>query len=168
MIATALFDPETPSVSIGGSGAREFVREQKIAMQVEVSADKRRIFEALTLPEYIEAWFSLPCGHSNCQTFAAQADKSFQLDHYVSGDLNLRITGSYRTCRRGKMAFTWRKTRLLNEQSSMSESLVLIRLRGAFARSTVHLSHTGLFSESEYRWHCDLWDRSLKKLQALF
>jgi hypothetical protein len=141
---------------------------RRIALRVEVAADRRRIFDALTVPEYIETWLRIPSANADCHTVASQADDCFRLDHYAADRLELSITGSYRVRRRGKMFFSWCKSLPCDEPVEVPESLVLIRLYGAFAKSTLCLAHTGLFSECEYRWHRELWNRSLAQLQALF
>jgi uncharacterized protein YndB with AHSA1/START domain len=168
MSATAYVTPDTILSRTRETEPRVRFSEQRIALQVEVAADRRRIFDALTLPEYIETWLSLPCAHSGCRTIASQADNSYRLDHYAADGLDLSILGSYRVCRRGKMFFSWHKSRAVDGSEFLPGSAVQIRLYGDFARSTLCLSHTGYFSKGEYQWHCELWNRSLRKLQQLF
>jgi uncharacterized protein YndB with AHSA1/START domain len=133
-----------------------------------VSADKRRVFDALTLPEYREAWLSLPGRNSGRYTTATSNDNAYRLDHFVEGGLEFSIAGAYRVCRRSKMAFTWRKSSATSLHVSAAETLVTIRLQGAFADTTIALDHHGLFSPAEYRWHSEMWDLSLNKLRSLF
>jgi uncharacterized protein YndB with AHSA1/START domain len=166
MSATAIL---TPQESLGRSRkVQARASERRITLRIELAADRRRIFDALTVPEYIETWLSLPCTHVDCRTIASRTSDYYRLDHYAANRLDFSITGLYHVCRRAKMSFTWRKTEVSGDQGGVSESRVLIRLYGDFAKSTLSLAHTGFFSESEYRWHGELWDRSLTKLQALF
>jgi uncharacterized protein YndB with AHSA1/START domain len=168
MCATSLIPPQ-PTVRRGPRHPfSNRVVEREIALHMTLSADRRRIFDALTLPEYIETWLSLPGEHSNCRTVAARTENGYQLDHYGLDRLDFSISGNYRVCRRARMLFTWRKSSATSDPLSTPESLVLIRLYGAFAQSTLLLTHTGRFSESEYGWTCDLWTLSLRKLQTLF
>ena len=168
MSATTLLTPPSSFHASHQSGTRSHNRERQIAIRATLKADKRRIFDALTLPEYMEAWLCLPCSHSNCHTTASQTGSRFRFDHYVAGTLDLCITGCYQVCRRGKMSFAWHKTDARLQPGNSSESLVLIRLYGEFASSALDLTHTGHFSPDEYRWHCDMWQLSLNKLQSLF
>ena len=168
MSATAYLTPETTLTRTRSTKPRASFKEQRIALQMNVHADRRRIFDALTLPEYIETWLSLPCAHSDCRTVASQTDSFYRLDHYAADGLDLSITGSYRVCRRGKMFFSWRKSRACDGSALLPESSVMIRLYGDFSRSTLCFSHAGYFSNDEYYWHSELWKRSLKKLQQLF
>jgi uncharacterized protein YndB with AHSA1/START domain len=168
MSATAILTPETTPTKIVGDKPRAHVSQRRIAMRIDVDANKRRIYDALTIPEYIEAWLSLPGNHTGGRTMASQADKTFRFDHYTHDRLDLSITGSYRACRRGRMFFSWRKSSAFNESRLAPESLVQIRLYGAFTKSILCLSHTGFCSDTEFRWHSEMWNRSLKKLQSLF
>ncbi|HEY6488283.1 MAG: SRPBCC domain-containing protein [Terracidiphilus sp.] len=166
MSATAILTPQENVSRSRKVQARG--RERRIALRLDVAADRRRIFDALTVPEYIETWLSFPCTHVDCRTIASQANDHYRLDHYAADRLDFSITGAYHVCRRGKLFFTWRKAQASGDQEAAHEGMVLIRLHGAFAKSTLCLAHTGFFSEREYRWHRELWNRSLTKLQALF
>ncbi len=168
MSATILIPPPARSTLSREINSRINTLESQIELHATVNADKRRIFDALTLPEYMEAWLCLPCNHSNCHTTASQTGSCFRFDHFVDGMLDLTITGSYRICRRSKMCFSWRKNRAIRRPESSPETHVLIRLDGAFASSNVRVSHTGFFSKDEYSWHRGMWQMSLKKLQSLF
>jgi uncharacterized protein YndB with AHSA1/START domain len=168
MSATTLLPPHSSFPRVHQSATRSNSREHQIAIRATLRADKRRIFDALTLPEYRETWLCLPCSHSNCHTTASQTGSRFRFDHYVAGTLDLSITGCYHVCRRGKVSFTWHKTEAHPKSEHSSESIVQIRLYGEFASSALCLTHTGHFSPDEYRWHCDMWQLSLNKLQSLF
>ena len=127
-----------------------------------VHADRHRIFQPLTVPEYIEAWFSVPgevAGHIDVfagQNFLTISVSARQRQHFT-------IFCSYKVCRRSKLIFTW-------ENSGLSEtvpSLVNIRLLGDFGCTTVQVTHEGL-ALSEQQWQSELWQSSLAKLSKLF
>jgi uncharacterized protein YndB with AHSA1/START domain len=168
MSATACLTPDNTLPQSRGTQAQTRSRERRVALRVTVAADRRRIFDALTLPEYIETWLTIPCSDPEGRLVASQINGLFRFDHHSARGLDLCIGGAYRVCRRGKMSFTWCKWQPPEEPDCATDSLVIIRLYGAFAKSTLCLAHTGLFSENEYRWHGELWDRSLRKLQSLF
>lgn len=169
MNATAFIVPEQSSVtgrqklSIRPEGV-----EQHIQCSVVVSADKRRLFDALTLPEYRETWMCFPDDGQDGYTAASCIDNVFRVDRFVKGGLEFTISGAYRTCRRSKMSFTWRKSSATGIHMTAPETVVTIRLQGAFADTTVALDHVGVFSSAEYRWHSALWRRSFEKLRSLF
>jgi hypothetical protein len=168
MSATAYLSPETTTSQRRTSKTRTQDQEKHIALRVTVCADRRRILDALTIPEYVEAWLTLPCDHAGCRLAASQRDGLFRFDHHNAHGLDLSISGAYRVCRRGKLFFTWRKWLPFDERAFALESMVVIRLYGAFSKSTLCLAHTGFFSENEYLWHGRMWERSLEKLQSLF
>ena len=127
-----------------------------------VSADRQRIFHALTVPEYIETWFSAP-GILTNRTVVHRRDDLFSITYYCAEERQFRILCSYRVCRRSKLLFTWRHD---NPSDKMS-SLVKIRLEGDFGRTAVHVTHVGL-ELSDWRWHQELWEASLEKMCKLF
>ena len=168
MSAPTLFAPEArPQIENKKSVWSKAIK-RNIALSVTVDTDKRRLFDVLTLPEYLEAWLSLPCDHAGCHITATQTEKDYRLDHYATGGLDLSIAGSYRARRRSKIAFTWRKTQPAHPHPNAADTLVHIRLEGAFARTIVHVDHSGFFTAEDHRWHHELWFLSLNKLHTLF
>jgi uncharacterized protein YndB with AHSA1/START domain len=168
MNATALIVPDRNSSPEVYKGARTETAERSILCSVTVGADKRRVFDALTLSEYREAWWCVPGSHSDCYSAASATEDAYRLDHFVDGGLEFSIAGAYRVCRRSKIAFTWRRRSATSIHVSAPETLVTIRLQGAFADTAVALEHSGLFSPTEYRWHTEMWHLSLNKLRSLF
>jgi hypothetical protein len=135
---------------------------------VNVNADARRISRALTEPEFLEAWISIPGAGPGSFTLASSEDNGYRLDHYsahYSGHRSaLTIKGSFHFCHLRKIRLFWRKT----SNASSADSVVDFRLRGNFGSSIVELRHTALASADEYAWHDALWRRSLEKLALLF
>lgn len=168
MNATALFVPkQNPAAEPQGAVRPEAV-ERRIQFEATVSADKRRLFDAITLPEYRESWLCFPDQHPGGYVAASWADNVYRLDYLVQGGTGFSIAGAYRACRRSKMVFTWRKSIATGLHLSLPETLVTIRLQGAFSNTTVSVDHAGVFSPAEYRWHSDMWRLSLEKLRSLF
>jgi uncharacterized protein YndB with AHSA1/START domain len=163
-MSTPLLSPEE-ALKANRDAESTRVCEREITLQATLHADRRRIFDALTTPEYMETWLSLPGDHSHCRTLASRSNDEFHLDHFGERALDFSISGAYKACRRGKVLFTWRKDTVA---CSEPEGLVSIRLHGEFAQSTLLLTHSGAFSERDYNWTRDLWTLSLKKLQILF
>jgi uncharacterized protein YndB with AHSA1/START domain len=127
-----------------------------------VNADRHRVFQALTVPEYIEAWFSPPGAiHGSTEVFAGTDSFLARYSCVESGRSS--ILCSYKVCRRGKLLFTWEH----NALSEAAPSMVKIRMLGDFSRTTVHVTHVGL-TLSDQQWHKSLWESSLAKLARLF
>jgi uncharacterized protein YndB with AHSA1/START domain len=127
-----------------------------------VSADRQRIFHALTVPEYIETWFSAP-GALISRTVVRRKDDFFSITCFCAEREHFRILCSFRVCRRRKLLFTWRHQNPLDRSSS----LVKIRLEGDFGRTAVYVTHVGL-ELSDLQWHQELWEASLEKMCKLF
>jgi|ERR1700739_1889674 len=72
-----------------------------------VNADRQRIFHALTVPEYIETWFSAPGALTN-RTVVRRRDDFFSIAYSCAESEQFRILCLYRVCRRSKLLFTWR------------------------------------------------------------
>ena len=135
-----------------------------IFKSVRVNADAHRISRALTVPEYLEAWISIPGAAPGSVTLASSEDNGYRLDHFSAHRSNLTIAGSYVFCHLRKMRLFWRKT----SNDKCVVSVVDFRLRGDFGSSVVELRHTALASADEHAWHDALWQNSFEKLALLF
>lgn len=135
-----------------------------VTTSVSVPADRQRLFQVLTVGEYMEAWLSLPEVSPESHLEVTSTPDRFRINHIRSRQVVLSITGAYHTCRRGKLQFSWHK----ETRHGAWTSLVQIRLHGDFGRTNVALTHTRLSSRSDYAWHQDLWEKSLRRLCSLF
>jgi len=146
----------------------EWVRRTSFEDAVEVSvrrsvnADRNRLFQALTVPEYIDAWFAAPDSAPG-STIVTMGPDCFVVSYRLLDGGEERFVGSYKVLRRGKVQFAWRRDTFQKATSS----LVKIRLEGDFGRTTVHVTHVGL-DESEQSHYQMLWEASLEKLASLF
>lgn len=134
-----------------------------IDLSIDVDADGRRIFHALTVPEYLEAWICVPGQAAGSSTIATQEENGFRLEHFSADRLAFKVVGSYLYCHQRKIRLFWRKMR----HHAWAESLVDFRLRGNFGSSILELRHTALASADEYFWHRTFWLGSLAKLASL-
>jgi len=120
------------------------------------------LFQALTVPEYIDTWFVAPDAVSGT-TAVTKGPNCFVVTYRSMDGSEKRFVGSYKVSRRGKVQFTWRRDAF----GETSSSLVRIRLQGDFERTTVNLKHVGLAQE-EQSHYSTLWQASLEKLASLF
>lgn len=132
--------------------------------EVSIKADVRRLIQALSFPEYVEAWIAFPGEMPGCTTMAARDHDDFAIEHSCSGRHSVLISGRYRASRRHRVAFSWR----VDGDLSVPETTIEIRLRGDFERTTVKLQQTGFVSRHDCAWHRALWMGSLAKLAALY
>ncbi|WP_162601827.1 SRPBCC domain-containing protein [Occallatibacter savannae] len=133
-----------------------------MTVEESVNADRDRIFQVLTVAEYIDAWFSAPGSAAGSTEITAGPD-CFLVKYLLLNGLEERFVGSYKIVRRSKIYFTWSRDGFGNPSSS----LVKIRLVGDFGRTTVHLMHLGL-PRSEQSHYKLLWEASLRRLASLF
>ncbi|MFZ0339016.1 MAG: hypothetical protein WAL45_13350 [Terracidiphilus sp.] len=168
MIETLPHSPRPALQQSGLSFAPDPQTQFVIFKSIHVDADAHRISRALTEPEYLEAWISIPGAAPGSFTRASLEDNGYRLDYYSAHNFARRwalsIEGSFRFCHLRKMRLFWRKT----SNALCVESVVDFRLRGNFGSSIVELRHTALASAEEYAWHEALWGSSLQKLALLF
>lgn len=134
-----------------------------IKIEIRLAADTRRIFEALTIPEYMELWMSMPGSHLVCSSRASRVADGFIIDHFCDSKPPIRIAGTYLMCLRRKLAFTWSVSGPCIRPSSFAD----IRLSGDFGRSILRLKHSGFASSEDYSWHDAFWRSSLSRLSRL-
>ena len=153
---------QQPAHAIGDRTRRLALGQSfSITAMRSVNAD-RRVFHALTVPEYIETWFSAP-GARIGRTVACRRGNFFSLSYSCGESGQSRIVCSYKVCRRSKLLFMWR----LDNAFVGSSSLVKVRLEVEFGRTAVQVIHYGLGC-SDRQWHQVLWDSSLEKMGKLF
>jgi uncharacterized protein YndB with AHSA1/START domain len=133
-----------------------------ISATTSVNADRHRIYQALTEPEYVEAWFSAP-GALAGSTAAFSEKNSLSISYFCTPQQQFRILCSYQVRRRSKLVFTWQHF----THAEATLGVVKIRLHGDFGRTIVHVTHVGL-TLSERELHECLWVSSLRELSKLF
>lgn len=134
-----------------------------IALSVAVDADARRISQALTEPEYLEAWICMPDHAGDSQIVASKREDGFRLDQIRAGCSIASFVGSFLFCHQRKMRLSWRDV----ADPGMAESLVDFRIRGNFASSILELRHTALPSAREFFWYQRVWGASLTRLATI-
>ena len=127
-----------------------------------INADRVRIIQALTEPEYIETWF-YPPGALTGRTFVLPWQESLLICWSCADGASARILCSYRVYRRSKLLITWSR---ISGQTTIP-SFVKMQLLGDFERTIVQLTHVGLL-RSDLSFYEDLWNASLEKLNNLF
>jgi len=162
IMSTYVLQQQIKPLRIPAGGGRIPAGGWQLAVSSIANADRSRILQALTVPEYMEAWLCLP-GDTMPSVSASRTANGYRIQRYgPHGEVD--ISGSYQTFRRTKLIFTWQS----NAREGGPESLVLIRLYGEFARTRLCLRHIGLASAEERAWHLEMWQRSLDRLSALF
>ena len=133
-------------------------------LEFDIEADARRLFGALTEPEYIETWLRLPGDHRGCPTSAARVGQNFVIEHQCGGAPSTYIAGTYSACNRHNICFSWR----VEGNFAAAESYADISLKGNFEHTTLILQHGGFQDAVQYAWHRALWMGSIGQLIELY
>jgi len=135
-----------------------------LSFSISLNADRRRIFQVLTISEYMETWITVPGRQHDSQIKVVSDPSGFHV-HYLDEKLGpSALVGSYQTYRTSKTNILWRRT---CDREPVT-SFIKIRLNGDFERTTLSLRQSGLASIEECEWHSQLWALSLEKLRSLF
>jgi len=135
-----------------------------IDMECSIRADTRRLFHALTVPEYLETWLCLPGHPLGCSTAATRINDDYIVEHYCGQRPAIAITGTYLACRRRNVLFSWR----VDGDFSTPETRVEIHLQGNFGNTVLTLGHSGFDSAEERAWHKAFWSASIGRLMRLY
>jgi uncharacterized protein YndB with AHSA1/START domain len=135
-----------------------------VHLELSIRAEIRRLFHALTAPEYIETWITFPGHPAGCANIATKVENDFLIAHIREGVPTTRISGRFSVCERRNLTFSWR----VEGDRNVSTTLVNIRLSGDFEYTTLQLRHGGFASREQYGWHKSLWSSSLAKLKRLY
>jgi hypothetical protein len=134
-----------------------------VFLSIGVDADARRISQALTEPEYLEAWITMPGEGGESSIVAIKNANGYRLDQYRASRVVVSFVGSFLFCHQRKMRLTWRNVAC----TDLPESLVDFRVRGNFGGSILELRHTALQSAGDFLWHRQLWSASLPRLASI-
>jgi uncharacterized protein YndB with AHSA1/START domain len=135
-----------------------------VHLELSIRAEIRRLFHALTAPEYIETWISFPGHPAGCANIATKIENDFLIAHMCDGVPTTRISGRFSVCERRNLTFSWQ----VEGERNASASFVNIRLSGDFEYTTLQLKHSGFISRELYGWHRSLWSTSLARLKRLY
>jgi uncharacterized protein YndB with AHSA1/START domain len=135
-----------------------------VHLELSIKAEVRRLFHALTAPEYIETWISFPGHAAGCANVATKVENDFLIAHMCQGGAATQISGRFSVCERRNLTFSWR----VEGERNVSTSFVNVRLSGDFEYTTLQLKHGGFTSREQYGWHRSLWSSSLARLKKLY
>jgi hypothetical protein len=134
-----------------------------LSSAIHLLGDTHRIFQAITIPEFLEAWICIPCNEQNCRSRVELVGESLAVRHICPSGRKVSIFLDFIVRRRRRLLISWRT----DSFSSSPPSQVTIHLCGAFEKTLLSLHHTGFRSEDEKAWHHALWTSSLEKLNRL-
>jgi uncharacterized protein YndB with AHSA1/START domain len=135
-----------------------------ISASVRIRTDIRRLFQAVVVPEYLDAWLRVPEHEVSSAVTPLQQSVGFALKWRSARATQSQILATYRTCRRRKLIISWK----IEKNSLLKESSVILRLSGDFGCSVLSLFHSGLGTFDDFAWHRQFWHLSLERLVNLF
>lgn len=131
---------------------------------VRVHAETRRIFQAIVVPEYLEAWLRIPEAGTSWEIAPLWQTTGFALKWCSAKAAQTRILAAYKIRRKRNLTICW----TLEKDELPRDSTVIIRINGDFGWSVLSLFHVGFRTFDEFAWHRQLWGTSLERLANLF
>ena len=135
-----------------------------VCASVRVRTETRRLFQAVVVPEYLDAWLRVPEQDVSWAVAPLQQTAGFVLNWRIAGVAQSQILAIYKTCRRRKLIVGWK----LHKNNCLTESRLIMNLNGDFGCSVLTLFHTGFGTFDDFAWHRQLWHLSLERLANLF
>jgi hypothetical protein len=127
------------------------------------SAAPSRLLNALTIPEYIETWFTPPDADEISCSGNPEIGETLSIELRCGGQMVRNIFADYRNISAQDIHIRW----YVRSRISMYVSQLRISLRNVRADTLLRIRHTGFANESEWNWHQELWGLSLAKMQIM-
>jgi uncharacterized protein YndB with AHSA1/START domain len=148
-------------------------RPRDVALSFQLKADRSRVFYALSIPEYIEAWLQAPNKYPDKDTdididdlrfvFNQVAEETFRIDLYRGTTLHSSIDGSCWIVGENQVRYLWKTTSLMGT----SETLVDMKLLPSSGGCVLALKHSGFNDPAESARCRRMWQQSLERLCRL-
>jgi uncharacterized protein YndB with AHSA1/START domain len=138
------------------------LEQLQVAVSTRIFADKRRVFHALTIAEYFEAWMCFPDCREIDGIAVTQSARDFliELQPSLLAHAGTKILGAHLIREPNQIVFTWAK----QNGGPLMETTVCIHLEGSHRSTALNLSHMGFVDRKERVWHEDMWRASFEKL----
>ena len=134
-----------------------------VRASVVIEAEWPRVLNAITVPEYLDVWLTMP-GVERLECCTEQRTLGgFRIDVFVGGALQRAIYGSCIRSKPDEVSYLWER----NRAESIEKSLVKLRVRGGPRRCSLHVKHRGLWDQEERDWYSMMWQGSLNKLRVV-
>jgi len=154
-------DQTIPNV-FGAMAAMRSPQKNAIILASRIQVDARRLFYALSLPEYMEAWVQPPDPEEEL-VFESVTRERFQIDVYRAGARRASVHGSTFVGSRTKIRYVWKTI----HPKGVTHTAVDLWVLGGLDRYVVGLRHCGFREMTEQAWHRRMWGRSMQRLGSL-
>lgn len=158
MSDTQQFDLE----QAGAFAAVPAPEEDAIILSTRIEVEGRRVFLALSIPEYMEAWLQPP-EPEELLVFGFVNQERFQVDLYRAEAHWRSIHGSARIVNRNRVVYIWKTI----SPCATSHTEVDLKLTGTEDGCLLALKHSGFQNMVERAWHRRMWMQSLEKLSRI-
>ena len=134
-----------------------------VRASVVIEAEWPRVLNAITVPEYLDVWITMP-GVERLECCAERgALGSFRIDVFTAGALQSAIYGACIRSKPDEVSYVWER----NRAERVEKSLVKLRVRGGPKRCSLQVKHRGLWDQEERDWYSMMWQESLNKLRVV-
>jgi uncharacterized protein YndB with AHSA1/START domain len=130
-----------------------------IVLSHRIEADPRRLFHAVSIPEYIEAWVQAP-DLEELLVFEYVTHERFQIDLYREDAPRASIHGSARIVNKTQVNYIWKTI----SPNGITHTTVDLTLMSGLDRCVLGLRHNGFHNTVERAWHSRMWMHSMKRL----
>jgi len=143
--------------------ALESVESLSVRTSATFNVAPSRLFNAVTIPEYIETWLTPPdVSEVWCTGNPAAGDAlSIELQH--NQRVAVSILAEYKNISAQDLNVRW----YVRSRTSTHISHLRIAIRTVRADAILRIRHSGFTNLSDWRWHQELWGLSLAKMQIL-
>lgn len=134
-----------------------------VRVSVVIEAEWPRILNAITVPEYLDVWLTMP-GVERVECRAEhKTPGGFRIDIFAANAPRQAIHGDCIRSKPDEISYLWAR----EHAEDGKKSLVKLRLRGGRKRCALHLKHHGLLDQKERDWYSAMWQKSLDKLRVV-
>jgi uncharacterized protein YndB with AHSA1/START domain len=137
--------------------------ERDVALSFQFKADSSRVFYALSIPEYIEAWLQAPDTEELRFVFNQVAEETFRIDLYRGETRQASVDGSCWVVGSNQVRYIWKTTSLIDT----TETLVDMKLLSGSGGCVLALKHSGFNDPAESARCRRMWQQSLERLCRL-
>jgi uncharacterized protein YndB with AHSA1/START domain len=138
-------------------------QERDVALSFRFNADSSRVFYALSIPEYIEAWLQAPDTDDLRFVFNQIAEETFRIDLYRGETLQASVDASCWVVGANQVRYIWKTTSLIDT----TETLVDMKLLAGSGGCVLALKHSGFNDPAESARCHRMWQQSLERLCRL-
>ena len=135
-------------------------QDRDVALSFKFNADSSRVFYALSIPEYIEAWLQAPDTDELRFVFNQVGEDTFRIDLYRGPSLQASIDGSCWVVGSNQVRYIWKTTSPLGT----AETLVDMKLLSGSGGCVLALKHSGFRDQAESARCSRMWHQSLDRL----